>query len=61
LPLGAAALALGAIGLWRAFLMDRWALIALLVFAAVALTVILRVGDYGDTGLDPQGAVRLLT
>lgn len=61
LPFGLAAAALGTLFLFRAAAGARWALLALLVFAAVLLNVVFRIREVGDTGLDAQNGIKIAT
>lgn len=61
LPFGLLAVALGAGLLLAAAARARWALLSLLVFAAVFLNILFRVREYGETGLDAQNGIKIAT
>jgi hypothetical protein len=61
LPFGLVAVTLGAGLVGGALLRRRWALLALLGFAALVLNIVFRVREYGETGMDLQNGIKILT
>lgn len=61
LPFGLAGAILGGFILLRAAARAEWALLMLLVFAAVFLNVVFRIRELGNTGLDAQNSIKIAT
>lgn len=61
IPVGLSAAGLAAYGLHRAVLRDRWALLALLAFAAFVLNISFRTREYGEAGIDWQNGLKIAT